>query len=79
MADVARVEREARAQMDQRFLPFLWDYIPIVTLDLNTLPEYDEYALERSRFPSRLPGTVKVSPLRERGRREHELVEKRVR
>ncbi len=53
MADLAQVEREARAQMDQRLLPFLWDYIPIVTLDLNTLPEYEEYTLERSRFPSR--------------------------
>ncbi len=53
MADLAQLEREARAQMDQRFLPFLWDYIPIVTLDLNTLPAYEEYTLERSRFPSR--------------------------
>ena len=53
MADLAQLEREARAQMDQRLLPFLWDYIPIVTLDLNTLPEYEEYTLERSRFPSR--------------------------
>jgi hypothetical protein len=53
MADLARLEREARAQMDQRLLPFLWDYIPIVTLDLNVLPEYAESTLERSRFPSR--------------------------
>lgn len=53
MEDLSQVEREARAQMDQRFLPFLWDYIPIITLDLNTLSEYEESTLERSRFPSR--------------------------
>jgi hypothetical protein len=53
IADLGEVEREARAQMDQRLLPFLWDYVPVVTLDLNVLSEYEEWDLEPSRFPSR--------------------------
>lgn len=53
MGDLTHLEEEARAQMDQRLLPFLWDYVPIVTLDLNTLPAYEGSSLERSRFPSR--------------------------
>ncbi len=28
-------EREGFTQMDQRLLPFLWDYVPILTLDLT--------------------------------------------
>jgi len=39
--------------MDQRLLPFLWDYVPVVTLDLNVLSEYEGWDLEPSRFPSR--------------------------
>ena len=31
MAYLGELEREARAQMDQRLLPFLWDYVPVVT------------------------------------------------
>lgn len=53
IADLGEVEREARAQMDQRLLPFLWDYVPVVTLDLNVLSEYEGWDLEPSRFPSR--------------------------
>jgi len=53
IADVRGVENEAFVQMDQRLLPFLWDYVPVVTLDLNVLPRYEEVELERSRFPRR--------------------------
>lgn len=34
IADLGEEEREAFTQMDQRLLPFLWDYVPIVTLDI---------------------------------------------
>ncbi len=53
IANLQEVEREGFIQMDQRLLPFLWDYVPIVTLDLNVLPRYEDVPLERSRFTSR--------------------------
>jgi hypothetical protein len=53
MTDLGEIEREARAQMDQRLLPFVWDYVPIVTLDLNVLPSYEDSELQASRFPRR--------------------------
>lgn len=46
-------EREGFVQMDQRLLPFLWDYVPIVTLDLNVLPRYEGVSLAPSRFTRR--------------------------
>ncbi len=52
-ADLADIEREARAQMDQRFLPMIWDYVPVVTLDFNVLSTYRESGLEPSRFTRR--------------------------
>jgi len=53
IADLQEEEREAFNQMDQRLLPFLWDYVPIVTLDLNVLPGYEGVDLDKSRFPRR--------------------------
>ena len=54
ISDLGETEREARAQMDQRLLPFIWDYVPVVTLDLNVLRQYeDAELLQRSRFPRR--------------------------
>ena len=53
ITDLGEIEREARAQMDQRLLPFVWDYVPIVTLDLNVLPSYEDSELQVSRFPRR--------------------------
>ena len=55
IADLGEEEREAFAQMDQRLLPFLWDYVPIVTLDINVLAEYSDVDIGPSRFPSRYP------------------------
>jgi hypothetical protein len=53
-AALQETEREARAQMDQRFLPFIWDYVPVVTLDLTALTEeYGEAGLNPSRFSRR--------------------------
>jgi hypothetical protein len=41
MANLGELERQAFVQMDQRFLPFIWDYVPVATLDLNVLPWYE--------------------------------------
>jgi hypothetical protein len=54
MAALQETEREARAQMDQRFLPLIWDYVPVVTLDITALTEeYGEVGLTPSRFSRR--------------------------
>jgi len=53
LADLGEEEREAFAQMDQRLLPFLWDYVPIVTLDINVLPNYAGVDIRPSRFTRR--------------------------
>ena len=54
MVELQEEEREARAQMDQRFLPFLWDYVPVVTLDLTAFShEYGDVGLTPSRFNRR--------------------------
>jgi len=53
IADLADGEREAFSQMDQRLLPFLWDYVPIVTLDINVLPSYAGVDVQPSRFTRR--------------------------
>jgi hypothetical protein len=53
LADLGEEEREAFAQMDQRLLPFLWDYVPIVTLDINVLPDYADVDVQPSRFSRR--------------------------
>ena len=53
-AALQEIEREARAQMDQRFLPFIWDYVPVVTLDLTAFSEeYGDAGLTPSRFSRR--------------------------
>jgi hypothetical protein len=46
-------ERDAFRQMDQRLLPFLWDYVPVVTLDVNVHPRYEGIDLSHSGFPRR--------------------------
>ena len=52
MADLAQEEQLAIAQMDQRFLPLIWDHVPVVTLGVTALA--DEYGHnEPSRFPRR--------------------------
>ncbi len=53
IADLRGEEQEAFNQMDQRLLPFLWDYVPVVTLDLNVHPRYEGVDLIQSRFPRR--------------------------
>ena len=53
IADLRWEEQEAFDQMDQRLLPFLWDYVPVVTLDLNVHPRYEGVDLNQSRFPRR--------------------------
>ncbi len=54
MAELQETEREARVQMDQRFLPLIWDYVPVVTLDLTALTEtYGDVGLTPSRFSRR--------------------------
>lgn len=53
LANLQEAEREGFVQMDQRLLPFLWDYVPIVTLDLSVLPRYEDVPLEPSRFTRR--------------------------
>jgi hypothetical protein len=53
IANLRQEELEAFNQMDQRLLPFLWDYVPIVTLDLNVHPRYEGADLNQSRFPRR--------------------------
>jgi hypothetical protein len=53
VADLGEEEREAFSQMDQRLLPFLWDYVPIVSLDINVLPDYADVDVQPSRFSRR--------------------------
>lgn len=47
------IEREAKVQMDQRFLPLIWDYVPVVTLDLVALPDIYSDVVTPSRFSRR--------------------------
>ena len=51
--DLREEERDAFRQMDKRLLPYLWDYVPIVTLDVNVHPRFDGMELNRSRFSRR--------------------------
>lgn len=51
--DLREEERDAFRQMDERLLPYLWDYVPIVTLDVNIHPRYHGVELNRSRFSRR--------------------------
>jgi hypothetical protein len=53
IADLREEEQDAFRQMDERLLPFLWDYVPVLTLDLNVLPRYEGVDLDQSRFPRR--------------------------
>jgi len=54
IADLREEERDAFRQMDERLLPFLWDYVPIVTLDVDIPPAgYEGLDLNRSRFSRR--------------------------
>jgi hypothetical protein len=53
VADLREEERDAFRQMDQRLLPFLWDFVPIVTLDVNVLPRYQGSDLNESAFSPR--------------------------
>ncbi len=53
IADLREEERDAFRQMDERLLPFLWDYVPIVTLDVNVHPRYEGVELTASRFVRR--------------------------
>lgn len=55
IADLREEERDAFRQMDERLLPFLWDYVPIVTLDVNVHPRYEDIDLNESRFVQRYP------------------------
>lgn len=55
IADLREEERDAFRQMDQRLLPFLWDFVPVVTLDVNVHPRYEGVALSASRFVRRYP------------------------
>ena len=53
VVDLREEERDAFRQMDERLLPFLWDYVPVVTLDVNVHPRYEGVDLSRSRFSRR--------------------------
>jgi len=53
MTNLGELERQAFVRMDQRFLPFIRDYVPITTLDLNVLPWYEGAEFQPSRFPRR--------------------------
>jgi hypothetical protein len=53
IADLREEERDAFRQMDERLLPYLWDYVPIVTLDVSVHPRYEGLDLNRSRFSRR--------------------------
>ena len=55
IADLREEERDAFRQMDQRLLPFLWNFVPIVTLDVNVHPRYEDVDLSESRFARRYP------------------------
>ena len=51
--DLREEERDAFRQMDQRLLPYLWDYVPVVSLDVNVHPRYEGVQLSQSRFSRR--------------------------
>ncbi len=53
VVDLREEERDAFRQMDQRLLPYLWNYVPVVTLDVNVHPRYEGVDLNRSRFSRR--------------------------
>ncbi len=54
IVDLREEERDAFRQMDERLLPFLWDYVPIVTLDVDIPPAgYEGLDFNRSRFSRR--------------------------
>ncbi len=53
IADLREEERDAFRQMDQRLLPFLWDFVPVMTLDVNVHPRYEGVDLSESRFARR--------------------------
>ena len=53
IADLREEERDAFRQMDERLLPYLWDYVPVVTLDVSVHPRYEGLDLNRSRFSRR--------------------------
>ncbi len=53
VVDLREEERDAFRQMDERLLPFLWDYVPVVTLVVNVVPWYEGADLSRSRFSRR--------------------------
>lgn len=55
IADLREEERDAFRQMDQRLLPFLWDFVPVVTLDVNVHPRYEGLDLRPSRFARSYP------------------------
>ncbi|HSM29853.1 MAG TPA: hypothetical protein VK854_04065 [Woeseiaceae bacterium] len=71
IANLQEAEREGFVQMDQRLLPFLWDYVPVVTLDLNVLPRYKDVPIARSRFTRRYSDLL-------RSRRFENAVEERM-
>ncbi|MFQ5678564.1 MAG: hypothetical protein ACE5HP_03815 [Gemmatimonadota bacterium] len=45
--------------MDQRLLLYLWDYVPVVRLDMNVHPRYEGMDLDRSRFSRRYRGLLR--------------------
>ena len=53
VVDLREEERDAFRQMDQRLLPYLWDYVPVVSLDVNVHPRYEGVDLSQSRFSRR--------------------------
>lgn len=53
MADLAQEEQLAVEQMDQRFLPLIWDYVPVVSLGLTALAHEYVDDIEPSRFQRR--------------------------
>ncbi len=53
MADLAQEEQLAVEQMDQRFLPLIWDYVPVVTIGVTALAGGYGGDVEPSRFPRR--------------------------
>ncbi len=53
MADLAQEEQLAVEQMDGRFLPLIWDHVPVVTLGVTALGEEYGDDIELSRFSRR--------------------------
>ena len=53
VVDLREEERDAFRQMDERLLPYLWNYLPVVTLDVNVHPRYEGVDLNRSHFSRR--------------------------